>query len=1316
MAKGNPKRKKQNVVKKPLLTTLQTSEDEPDKHHLTIFSLVRNHAQIDFAHYKLSTVSRRIQRQMSLHNIESIAEYATYLESKPDAVRVLCDDVFIHVTQFFRDKSAFEALQKKVFPRIIKNRIPGAPLRIWVPGCSTGEEAYSIAITLLEYLGENSLKIPFQIFATDISEQAVQVARTGSYSERETKDLSPALLKKYFDKVKEGYRIKRNIRDYFVFSRHDLTSNPPFAKMDLISCRNVLIYFAPQLQKQVMPVFHYALNRDGYLWLGKSETPVGINKLFTLTDSSHKIFSKISTASPVTFRTPMLPSVNEDGKPKVSAPALDTSKEFDRVVISRYAPSGIVINSELEILQLRGDNSPYLALGSGQPNYSLLKLLRPELLPGVRMALQSAQKKNASVRKEGLGYEFANERRTVAVDIIPINVHLPPPERQYVILFDEAHPTTRPQSRRRKPIVSFKGKKQTGEPYVAELLAELDAMRDYQQSLAEGYEATREELTSSNEELQSTLEEFQSTNEELETAKEELQASNEELTTVNDELQKRNEELVAAIETASNAEEKFRLLIAGVKDYAIYMLEPDGTVSTWNEGAKRINGYEEGEIIGQHFSKFYPPDAVKAGHPQKELEIAKEKGTYEEEGIRIRKDGTRFFAQVLITAIHDKAGNLRGFSKVTRDISERKAAESNLTQTETRYRQMIESVRDYAIFRLDPMGNVLTWNEGARRLKGYAAEEVIGKHFSMFYPEEQIKEKLPERLLAIAQKEGKVENEGWRIRKDGSKFWADVVITRIADEEGNLLGFAKITRDLTERRRAEEALKKQALMFDTALSTSPDYYYIFDPNHRFTYVNKALLTLWGKSLEEVLGKTFEDLGYPPHLVKLHEDQLNEVLTGKTVAGENAYSNFEGKAGYYEYVFVPIFDSEGKVQAISGTTRDVTQRRKVEEARLSQEVLNARLQQAEQSEEQLRALADTIPQLAWIAKGDGYIFWYNQRWYDYTGKTQEELEGWGWKSVHDPIYLPKVEQAWEHSIKTGEPFNMEFPLRATDGSFRWFLTRIVPVLDNQGTVLRWFGTNTDIDDERRQRQSLAEALSLRDEFITIASHELKTPLTSLKLQLQMADRATDIQSNRTPTSTELKETFALALRQVNLLSNFVDDLFDTSKIQTGKFALSPEIFDLSDLVRDIAKGFSQQLKNAGISLKLNLEPVTGNWDKSRLTQVLVNLFTNAIKYAPKAPLQVSVHEQHRFASLIIQDHGPGIPKDRHEKIFERFERANANRNVAGLGLGLFIVRSIVEAHKGSVRVEGDEGEGTRFVIELPQSPNLIENGGPPNADS
>lgn len=320
-------------------------------------------------------------------------------------------------------------------------------------------------------------------------------------------------------------------------------------------------------------------------------------------------------------------------------------------------------------------------------------------------------------------------------------------------------------------------------------------------------------------------------------------------------------------EVLKQSEEIFRLMVESVQDYAIFLLDPTGHILTWNLGAKRFKGYEPHEIIGQHFSRFYPPEDISQCKPQKELEEAIQKGRVEDIGWRLRKDGKSFWAHVTITALYGPDGVLRGFSKVTRDMTEQKKAEENLRQSEERLRLMVESVQDYSIYMLDENGMVASWNVGAERAKGYKAAEIIGKHFSRFYTPLDIQNNKPQRNLEIALREGHCLDEGWRLRKDGTEFWASVVITPVKNKDGSLRGFAKVTRDMTDKKRAEDELERKVIERTKALEQS------------------------NKELQQFAYVASHDLQEPLRMVAMYIDLLNSRIESKLTPDESDYLKF-----------------------------------------------------------------------------------------------------------------------------------------------------------------------------------------------------------------------------------------------------------------------------------------------------------------------------------------------------------------------------------------------------------------------------------------
>ena len=504
-----------------------------------ILKLLKTVTGADFTHYKQSTVRRRILRRMALARLETLEEYLERLQADGAEVEALYDDVLINVTSFFRDPAVFKALQRRVFPGLLKRRIAEKRVRVWVPGCSTGEEVYSLAISFLEFVDGRALTFPVQFFGTDVSESIVARARVGRYPASIAADVPPAALRRWFVRTPDGYQVAKALRDVCVFAKHDLLKDPPFSRIDLVSCRNVLIYFGSILQKRAVGLFHYALNPDGFLILGASENIVAFTDLFTLVDKKHMIYTRRPVDGRHSFGTgeasgSALPAGAPD-RTLAAARTAEIQREADRIVMSRYVPAGVVVDEEMDIIQFRGRTGPYLEPRSGSASLNLLKMAREGLALDLRSAFQRARREGTPVKRRGISLKVDDRLAQVAIEVIPYTSQQTR-GRLYLVLFDPGPEQGKPAAAGRKEAAASKRGRKTAE-------AELAATKEYLQTIIEEQEATNEELMSANEEILSSNEELQSTNEELETAKEELQSSNEELSTVNDELQARNGEL-----------------------------------------------------------------------------------------------------------------------------------------------------------------------------------------------------------------------------------------------------------------------------------------------------------------------------------------------------------------------------------------------------------------------------------------------------------------------------------------------------------------------------------------------------------------------------------------------------------------------------------------------------------------------------------------------------------------------------------------------------------------------------------------------------
>ncbi len=519
----------------------------------TILQLLRKRSGVDFSKYRHATVIRRILRRMLLHRMDSYSEYVALLRATPGELDHIYDDLLIGVTSFFRDPEVFEELCTVGFPVLMRRRTTDTPLRVWAAGCSGGEEMYSLAIALIEFLEESKLDTPVQFFGTDLSEAAIARARTAWYPESIAKSVSSERLARFFVAERGGYRIVKSLRDLCVFSRHDVANDPPFSHLDLISCRNVLIYFEPELQRRVLPVFHYALEPHGLLVLGTAESTRAVGELFELMSKRHRIYRRrdaparsldLDLSDRDSARRRPLATRSTPPRSRGQGPddqSADVAKAFDKSIVTHFAGHGVVVNEKLEIVHFRGDTSRFLAHGPGAASLDLLQLARAELLMPLRIGTQRALDTNQPVREGHIELKDGDVSRRASIDVLPLetNGH---GGRLFAVLFTD-EPSDATTARRATKSRRGGNKHGNDAKELAAVQDELAATRNYLTELVEEHEATIEELRSAGEEIQSSNEELQSTNEELETTKEEIQSTNEELTTLNEELRHRNRDL-----------------------------------------------------------------------------------------------------------------------------------------------------------------------------------------------------------------------------------------------------------------------------------------------------------------------------------------------------------------------------------------------------------------------------------------------------------------------------------------------------------------------------------------------------------------------------------------------------------------------------------------------------------------------------------------------------------------------------------------------------------------------------------------------------
>ncbi len=522
--------------------------EPPEDSELTgILRLVRSATGVDFTYYKHSTLARRIKRRMHFRGFENLKEYGREIERNREEAAALCESCLITVTAFFREPEVFAELKEKVLPSLVENRGPEDPIRIWAAGCATGEEAYSIAICLVEFLEDAKLSIPFEIFATDISETAIDHARAGIYKDSALVHVSPQRLARFFTRTERGCQIAKSIRDVCVFARHNVAQDPPFSKLDLVSCCNVLIYLGAVLQRKVLSILQYALKPEGFLVLGPSENTGALSESFHQVDKAHKIYCMRPAAS-----TPA-PGPREGrraearaslrGKTAEGPVGPDVLREADRLALAEYCPPGAIVNDAMNIIQIRGRTSPYLELSPGAPNRNLLRMTREGLIAGLGKAIRTARQRNAAAKEDGFRIEEGGQLKDVAIKVIPFGNSSSAKERYFLVLFEDAKPNRALAATHKPAVQDTVGS--------VRLRHELAATKEYLQSIVEDHAATLEELRAANEEAQAGTEELETAQEELESANEELNTLNEELKISNVEFIKVNHDLTNLLESIS---------------------------------------------------------------------------------------------------------------------------------------------------------------------------------------------------------------------------------------------------------------------------------------------------------------------------------------------------------------------------------------------------------------------------------------------------------------------------------------------------------------------------------------------------------------------------------------------------------------------------------------------------------------------------------------------------------------------------------------------------------------------------------------------
>ena len=889
-----------------------------------VLTLLRVRTGHDFSNYKRATIVRRLVRHLQIHETDDLEVYLQILREKPDEVLSLLKNLLINVTNFFRDKEAFSALEKKVIPNLFEEKTSGDQVRVWVAGCSSGEEAYSMAILLREYAATLSDPPRIQVFASDVDEDAITEAREGRFTEAVVSDVPPERLRQYFVKDEGGYRVRKQLREMVLFAPHNILRDPPFSRIDLISCRNVMIYLNRETQEKVFQVFHFALRERGYLFLGSSESAESTSNIFSAIDKKHRIYqSRPSTA--VWNGPPAMPQAGS-WSPKLSDVVAKTRNhlqsfgELHHRLIEYYSPPSILVNEDGDILHLSENAGKFLRFAGGAPSANLLRVVNPALLSDIRAALVTARSKNKSVEAKNIRVKFDGEERSVNLTVRPVAT----PEAAALVIFEETEDTSGLEASVQAILAGDKGI----EAVVRGMEDELRHAKDQLRNTIEQYETSNEEQKAANEELQAINEELRSASEELETSKEELQSVNEELTTLNQELKEKVDQINRANSDLQNLMES--------TDIGTIFLDRELRIKRYTPRATEI-------------FNLLPPDI---GRPLAHITHRLEPNSLEAD-----------------------------------------AAQSLL--------------------------NLQTFESGVRSLDGRF-------FIARFSPYRTLEDKI-----------------------DG------VVISFI---------------DVSAREEAETLVREERAYAEGIVQTVREPLIVLDMDLRVVSASLSFYDTFRVSPEETEGEFIYHLGNGqwdiPALRELLEDILPESSSFNDFEVEHDFETIGQRVMLLNAREIR-HGHEGRRLILLAIEDITSQRHAAMERARAEEALS-------ESEIRFHMLADNMAQLAWTCDKLGNVTWYNKRWLDYTGMSFEDMKGWDWSKVQHPDHLDRVVTGVKRSAESGEPWEDTFPLRGRDGQYRWFLSRAIPIRDDAGEILCWFGTNTDITVSREVEQALRDS--------------------------------------------------------------------------------------------------------------------------------------------------------------------------------------------------------------------------------------------------
>lgn len=1218
-----------------------------------IFTQIRSHTNRDFSRYKISTIMRRLQRRMQLFHVEKLSDYLNLLRKEPEEVKKLAEDFLITVTNFFRDKEVYEYLEKEVIPGLFANKDADQQVRVWSVGCATGEEAYSITMLLLE-AAKNKFPTPsIQVFASDLHERSLGMAREGFYPGDVEVDVDEQRLRQFFHKEDGGYRIKKEVREHVIFTPHNLLSDPPFSKLDLVICRNLLIYLKRNVQKDVFDLFHYSLNKDGILALGTSEA-VESSALYKTLSKEYSIYKKINVAAPEP-KLPVFPMTNV--RPKLPATEAGVTMPtsygmLHQQLVEQYAPPSILISQENQVLHISQNAGKYLSHPGGEPTQNLFKIIKEELRTEIRSLLHEARDNRSIVHSKPSLIKIDGKMKSVVLSIKVSHFQ----DNQFALLIFEEQFDINTASQDEKEVT----KKFNKDTSLADLETELEVTHQRLQSIIEEHETTQEEMKASNEELQSANEELRSTMEELETSKEELQSMNEELTTVNQENRHRVEELSQLSSDLQN--------LMAATDIATLFLNTEFRILRFTPRVGEIFNVrpaDHGRPITDLTSKLGYENLITDCKKVLDRLIPVE---------REIKDNNGLWYLTRILPYRSTDNRIEGVVITFVDITSRKQAEESLRKSEEELRALIEASASM-VWTTNAKGEAIEDSPSWREYTGQTYNEWKGLgRFKAIHLEDR---KFVEKVWLESIKEAIPVNIEFRIyHASGAYRWTNMRAVPLHNEDDSIRGWIGMNIDIHDRKSAEQALLESEHRLKKMINVDAVGILIYNDEGIIIDANETFLKESGYTREDLKIKklSWRDIT-PEEFQKTNEKQLENLQNSGLIGPyEKQYIKKDGSRAWMLFAGASMDDGTFLEYVI-----DVSDRKKAEE-------------KLKESQKNLIS-TQSLLNMANLASNLGWGIWDLN-----SGKTQWdersrrilglELDENNIQDFYNHIHPEDQDLVKEHietSMANNSAFDMEYRVILPDNNIRYIHGTGTFTFNEEGNPLRATGLIRDITKQKILQQH-------KDDFMRIASHELKTPITIVKGYINLVEEMS--------ANTDEIKLIQKADKQIDRISHLINDLLDVSKMEAGKMEFQSVKIDFDQLVKDVL----DEMQNIS-SHTLTLSGETGKkivGDYDRISQVLINLISNAVKYSPKADkVEIKIYEKGSEVAVDVIDYGFGMDKEEVDKIFDRFYRVKKmGHKLKGLGLGLYISSEIIQRHNGKIWVQSEEGKGSTFSFSLP----------------